>query len=39
MILVQNEIFTAETLRTQRKEFLSGGEIPPNKKVSVENFV
>src|SRR4030042_2284370 len=34
-IPVQNRIFTAEALRTQRKDFLFGGEIPPNKKVSV----
>jgi hypothetical protein len=26
--------FTAEPQRTQRKTFLFGGEIPPNKKVS-----
>jgi hypothetical protein len=32
-MLVQNRIFTAEPPRTQRKEFLFGGEIPPNKKL------
>jgi hypothetical protein len=34
-MLVKNKILTAETPRTQRRNFLFGGEIPPNKKVSV----
>jgi len=34
-ILVQNNIFTAEAPRTRRKNFLFGGEVPPNKKASV----
>jgi len=33
-ILVQNNIFTAEPPRTQRSDFLFGGERPPNKKPS-----
>ena len=33
-MLVQNRIFTAEAPRTQRKHFLFGGEMPPNKNVS-----
>ena len=28
----QNNVFTAETPRTQRRIFLFGGEMPPNKK-------
>jgi len=30
-INVQTKIVTAETLRTQRRGFLFGGEIPPNR--------
>jgi len=33
---VQNNIFTAEALRTRRKNFLFGGEAPPNKKSTPE---
>ena len=32
--LVQNRIITAEPQRSQRKNLLFGGEIPPNKKNS-----
>jgi hypothetical protein len=32
-MLVQNNIFTAEAPRTRRKNFLFGGEVPPNKKL------
>ncbi|OGP77915.1 MAG: hypothetical protein A2V86_10270 [Deltaproteobacteria bacterium RBG_16_49_23] len=32
---VQNTNFTAETPRTQRSNFLFGGERPPNKKTAL----